>query len=69
MIFRDLVLRGRALLKQQRVERELDDELAFHAIERGRRRDNSPRLAFRNERFDLTIPALPTSDEECDRMR
>jgi len=30
MMFRDLVLRGRALLKQQRVERELDDELAFH---------------------------------------
>ena len=30
MTFRDLMLRGRALLNPQRAERELDDELAFH---------------------------------------
>ena len=30
MTFRDLLLRGRALLNPQRAERELDDELAFH---------------------------------------
>src|SRR5687767_7699964 len=30
MIFRDLVLRLRAMVARRRVERELDEELAFH---------------------------------------